>query len=90
MLERFNEEIKRRTRVVRIFPNRASCLKVLRALKVETHEDWLEGKPLSEYGSSQRTQKTEAEPRSLKSRRRTAAPRRLRAILGRILGGIRG
>src|SRR5262249_34616443 len=25
MLERFNEEIKRRTRVVRIFPNEASC-----------------------------------------------------------------
>ena len=42
MLERFNEEIKRRTRVVRIFPNRASCLKLIRALKVETHEDWLE------------------------------------------------
>jgi len=31
MLERFNEEIKRRTRVVRIFPNEASCLRLVRA-----------------------------------------------------------
>jgi putative transposase len=42
MLERFNEEIKRRTRVVRIFPNAASCLRLIRALAAETHEDWLE------------------------------------------------
>ena len=42
MLERFNEEIKRRTRVVRIFPNAASCLRLIRALAVETHEGWLE------------------------------------------------
>jgi putative transposase len=42
MLERFNEEIKRRTRVVRIFPNGQSCLRLIRALAVETHEDWLE------------------------------------------------
>jgi transposase-like protein len=42
MLERFNEEIKRRTRVVRIFPNEPSCLRLIRALAAETHEDWLE------------------------------------------------
>jgi putative transposase len=42
MLERLNEEIKRRTRVVRIFPNRDSCLRLIRALCVETHETWLE------------------------------------------------
>jgi transposase-like protein len=42
MLERLNEEIKRRTHVVRIFPNRESCLRLVRALAVETHEDWLE------------------------------------------------
>jgi putative transposase len=42
MLERLNEEIKRRTRVVRIFPNRDSCLRLIRALAVETHEGWLE------------------------------------------------
>ena len=42
MLERLNEEIRRRTRVVRIFPNADSCLRLVRALAVETHEDWLE------------------------------------------------
>lgn len=42
MLERFNEEIKRRTHVVRIFPNAGSCLRLVRALAVETHESWLE------------------------------------------------
>ena len=42
MLERLNEEIKRRTRVVRIFPNTASCLRLILALCVETHEAWLE------------------------------------------------
>jgi transposase-like protein len=43
MLERLNEEIKRRTRVVRIFPNSESCLRLVRALCVETRETWLEG-----------------------------------------------
>ena len=42
MLERFNEEIKRRTLVVRIFPNDASCLRLVRALAVEMHENWIE------------------------------------------------
>lgn len=42
MLERLNEEIKRRTHVVRIFPNAESCLRLVRALCVEIHEDWLE------------------------------------------------
>jgi putative transposase len=42
MLERLNEELKRRTRVVRIFPNDTSCLRLIRALCVETHEAWLE------------------------------------------------
>jgi transposase-like protein len=42
MLERFNEEIKRRTHVVRIFPNEASCLRLVRALAVEQHERWQE------------------------------------------------
>lgn len=32
------EEIKRRTLVVRIFPNAAACLRLVRALAVETHE----------------------------------------------------
>jgi transposase-like protein len=42
MLERLNEEIRRRTFVVRIFPNQKSCLRLVRALAVETHENWME------------------------------------------------
>lgn len=42
MLERLNEEIRRRTYVVRIFPNADSCCRLVRALAVETHENWLE------------------------------------------------
>jgi len=43
MLERLNQEIKRRTHIVRIFPNDASCLRLVRALAVEIHEGWIEG-----------------------------------------------
>jgi putative transposase len=42
MLERLNQEIKRRTLVVRIFPNPQSCQRLVRALAVEIHENWLE------------------------------------------------
>jgi putative transposase len=42
MLERLNQEIKRRTLVVRIFPNPKSCLRLVQALAVEIHENWLE------------------------------------------------
>ncbi len=42
MLERLSEEIKRRMLVVRIFPDASSCLRLVRALAVETHENWIE------------------------------------------------
>lgn len=40
MLERFNQELKRRSRVVRIFPNEQSCLRLLTAICQETSEQW--------------------------------------------------
>ena len=43
-LERLNQEIKRRTRVVRIFPNRESCLRLVTALAVEQSEEWVTGR----------------------------------------------
>jgi len=43
LLERFNQEIKRRTLVVRIFPDEASCLRLIRAVAAEQHEEWMEG-----------------------------------------------
>ena len=45
MLERLNEEIKRRTRVIRIFPE-ASCVRLVSALAMETNEEWMERKYL--------------------------------------------
>jgi transposase-like protein len=43
--ERLNQEIKRRTRVVRIFfPNREACLRLVRALAVEQSEEWVTGR----------------------------------------------
>jgi putative transposase len=42
MLERLMEELKRRTLVVRIFPNSASCLRLVRALTAEIHDGWIE------------------------------------------------
>ena len=43
-LERVNQELRRRTRVVGIFPNEASCLRLVTALAMETSDDWEAGK----------------------------------------------
>ena len=43
LLERLNQELKRRTHLVRIFPNEASCLRLVRALASEQDEEWLDG-----------------------------------------------
>ena len=43
-LERLNQELKRRTRVVRIFPNRASLLRLVTALAQEQSEEWVSGR----------------------------------------------
>jgi putative transposase len=43
-LERFNQELKRRTRVVRIFPNRAALLRLVTALAMEQSEEWVSGR----------------------------------------------
>jgi len=47
MLERLNQEIKRRTCVVRIFPNEASCVRLVSALAMEENEEWTERKYLN-------------------------------------------
>ncbi len=43
-LERVNQELKRRTRVARLFPNEASLLRLVSALLAETSEEWESGK----------------------------------------------
>lgn len=44
LAERVNQEIKRRTRVIRIFPNVASCERLVTAIAMEISEDWVSGK----------------------------------------------
>jgi len=42
MMERLNEEIRRRERVIRVFPNDASALRMVGALLAEISEAWQE------------------------------------------------
>ena len=44
MIERLNQELKRRSRVIRIFPNDASCLRLLGTMCMEQSEVWESGK----------------------------------------------
>ncbi len=39
-LERVNQEIRRRTRVVSIFPNESACLRLVTAIAMEISEEW--------------------------------------------------
>lgn len=41
MLERQNQELKRRTRVVRVFPHEQSLLRLIAALLMETNQEWM-------------------------------------------------
>jgi len=55
LLERLNQEIKRRTRVVRVFPNEASCERLVSAILMEKSEAWLLGRRyLSFEGAEER------------------------------------
>ena len=42
--ERLNQELKRRTRVARLFPSIESCERLIGAVAMEIHEDWMSGK----------------------------------------------
>jgi transposase-like protein len=56
-LERLNREIKRRTRVVSIFPNEESCLRLIGALMLEQHEEWLAGYKYLDMSELQKAEK---------------------------------
>lgn len=47
MIERWFEEIRRRTKVIRIFPNRASCIRLIATHCMEANEEWLERRYLN-------------------------------------------
>lgn len=58
--ERLNEEIRRRERVIRIFPNRESALRLLGALLMEMDEKWSTGRrylDMTEYWDWRKVQK---------------------------------
>ena len=42
-MERLNEEIRRRDRVIRIYPNRQSVIRLIGALLMEMDEKWQSG-----------------------------------------------
>jgi putative transposase len=44
VIERLNEEIRRRERVIRIFPNEGSLYRLPGALLMEIHDTWQSGK----------------------------------------------
>ena len=44
MAEKINKEIKKRTKVVSIFPNNASCLRLVSAILIEIDEEWRHGR----------------------------------------------
>ncbi len=39
-MERLSQEVKRRTRIVRVFPNETSCLRLVSAILMEFNEEW--------------------------------------------------
>ena len=43
-LERLNQEVRRRTRVARLFPNEGACLRLVTAVVMEISEEWETGK----------------------------------------------
>jgi putative transposase len=52
-LERLNEELRRRERVIRIFPNEGSLYRLMGALLIEIHETWQAGRIYLEISSHQ-------------------------------------
>lgn len=67
MLERFNQEIKRRTLVVRIFPNQAACLRLVSALAAETSEEWSERRYLDLSREEPSNEETEKQPPTIEA-----------------------
>lgn len=61
MIERFNQELKRRSRVIRIFPNDASCMRVLGTLCMEQSEEWETNRIYLNMDIDQKTSKDESD-----------------------------
>jgi len=59
-VERLNEEVRRRERVIRIFPNRESVIRLLGALLMEQDEAWTTGKRYFEMDAYWRWRREQA------------------------------
>jgi putative transposase len=51
-VERLHREVRRRARVVSIFPNPASCLRLVSAVLAEISEEWLTGRTYLTFGTA--------------------------------------
>lgn len=64
-IERVNQELRRRERVIRIFPNEASIERLLGSLLIEMHENWISGRRYIDtaayYGTREYFSNTSAE-----------------------------
>ena len=66
-MERLNEEIRRRDRVIRIYPNRESVIRLIGALLMEIDEKWQSGHKyldMKDYFTWREEQKREAQQQS--------------------------
>ena len=71
MIERLNQEIRRRERAIRIFPNRDSAMRLIGALLVEQDEVWTEGRKyldMTEYREWMEGLKSSDEPSQAEQR----------------------
>jgi putative transposase len=53
VVERLHREVRRRARVVSIFPNPSSCLRLVSALLAEISDEWLTGKTYLSFQGSE-------------------------------------
>ena len=66
-LERVNREIRRRTRVVGIFPNQASVLRLTSAVLAEIREEWITGQQYLNLNDWRVTEKPDSQTNYRKS-----------------------
>ncbi|MBU5304695.1 IS256 family transposase [Eubacterium callanderi] len=63
-VERLNEEIRRRERVIRIFPNRESVIRLLGTLLMELDDKWSSGRKYLDMGEYLEWQETQKQART--------------------------
>ena len=61
-VERINEEIKRRTKVARLFPNAESCLRLVTAVLIDIHETWITGIKYLTFEAEKENKRIEKKP----------------------------